>query len=145
MTRSLWRILSRGAEPPFGGAATGEQFVTTCVRLVTAMERHRGKLVPLAILGLCAFAYWQPHPPAWRWAIAAAVAFAVLVFVRAYARRKTVFRQPLSATVTAFVVSEIIGPIVVVIVGLAALISGNEAWFGAAQVIAIVFAVLSLL
>jgi hypothetical protein len=109
------------------------------------MKRHGGKLVPLAILGLCAFAYWQPHPPAWQWAIGAAVAFAVLVLVRAYARRETVFRQPPSAAVTAFVVSELIGPIVVVIVGLAALLSSNEAWFGAAQVIAIVFAVLSLL
>jgi hypothetical protein len=109
------------------------------------MKRHPGMLAPLAILALCAFAYWQPHPPAWRWAIAAAVAFAVLVFVRAYARRKTVFRRPPSATVTAFFVSELIGPIVVAIVGLAALISSNETWFGAAQVITIVFALLLLL
>jgi hypothetical protein len=109
------------------------------------MKGHLAKLIPLAILGLCAFAYWQPHPPAWGWAIVAAVAFAVLVLVRAYDKCKTVFRQPPSAAVTAFVVSELIGPIAVVIVGLAALITSNEAWFGAAQVIAIVFAVLCLL
>jgi hypothetical protein len=109
------------------------------------MEGHRTKLLPVAVLGLSAFAYWRPHPPAWRWVITAALAFAVLVFVRACAKRRMLLRQPPSAAVTAFVVSELISPLIVVIVGLPALISSNEAWLGAAQVIAIAFAVLSLL
>jgi len=103
------------------------------------------RLIPLAILGLCAFAYWQPYRPAWRWAIAAAIAFAIWVFLRALATRKQVFQQPLSAEVTAFVMAKLILPIVVVIVGLPALILDNEAWLGAAQVFTITFAALLLL
>ncbi len=111
----------------------------------SSAKAHGARLIPLAILGLCAFAYWQPYRPAWRWAIALAAAFAVWVFLRALAERKQVLQQPLSAAVTAFVVAKLIGPIMVVIVALPALISDNEPWLGAAQVLTVTFAVLWLL
>lgn len=103
------------------------------------------RLLPFAILGLGAYAHWQPYPPAWGWAIFAAMGLAVLVFIRALAKRKQVFMRPLSIAVTAFVATKLVFPVLVMLVGLPALLSSYAGWTGPASFIAIMFAVVSLL
>ena len=80
------------------------------------------RLLAFAIFGLSAFAYWQPYPQAWPWVIGASMAVAIYVIVSAVAERKQVLEQPFSIKVSLFFLSKFIWPVVVIVLGAAALL-----------------------
>ena len=101
------------------------------------------KLLPLVILALGAYAYWAPYPQVWPWIVAAAIALAVLVLLRAVPERKEVFAQSLSYKAAKFAVTRLILPAAVIYMGLAGLI--GSASMDNAVVTAVIFAVVAML
>lgn len=102
-------------------------------------------VLAFAVLALCIFAYGESSSPAWWWMVLIGVALAVIVFVNAWGERHEKLDEPLSARVTAYVVAELVLPVLVVIAGLAALLMGGEVWLDAAIVLAVALACASLL
>ncbi len=103
------------------------------------------KILAFAVLAICIFAYAQPAPQVWGWVIAVGSALAVLVVVRAWSERLSTLAGPFSLTVTTFVVTELLLPVLVVAASLVAWTAGGEGWLDAAIVLSITLACVCLL
>ena len=100
-------------------------------------------LAPVVIAG-AAYGYWQSYRQAWVWAVVGGVVLAIVNLMRAASERKHVFSQPVTINTTAFVVTRLILPVLVLLVGLSALILSGGSWLEAAIVLVFALAVVSL-
>ncbi|MCC7252969.1 hypothetical protein [Hyphomicrobium sp.] len=102
-------------------------------------------ILAFAVLALCIFAYGESSSPAWWWMVLIGAVLAVVVLADAWPERRRALGEPLSVKVTAFVVADLVLPVLVLLAGLAALVMGGEGWLDAAIVLAVALAFVSLL
>lgn len=97
------------------------------------------------VLALCIFAYGESSSPAWWWMVLIGAALAVVVFADAWSGRGQRLAGPLTVRTTAFVVTELVLPVLAAGAALAAFLLGGEGWLDAAIVLAVALACVTLL
>lgn len=97
------------------------------------------------VLALAIFAYGESTSPAWWWMKLLGATLAVVVFADAWSERRERLAGPLTPRTTAFVLTDLVLPILVACAALAAFLIGGEGWSTTAVVLAIALAIVSLL
>lgn len=102
-------------------------------------------ILAFAVLALVIYAFGDSASPAWWWAILIGAALAAVVLAGGWSERGRMRSEPLTAKLGAFVVSELVLPVLVLAAAAVAWITGGANWLDAAAVLVTALALVSLL